>query len=442
MVVKMYAMDTLNCVANYEFQTPMAEIEFVTTVQLGDINADGFDDWSLLFHNYNEFKKNDSAFVFFGNDTIDFTPDYRFRANDIASLGDVNRDGYTDIGYLDVRTTNNIYILKPKLYVLYGGRDFDLIPDDSCEINVQGYKVILSPIGTVGDINHDGYDDIYCGVTEKHDMWHESKQYIYFGGNDISTNADIIIPPPSRKDLTGEYYSFGWCFSGLGDINNDSYDDFLIMYEEPMPVAGEMSIVYKYYGASDPDTILSNIDTLIYTDSYYKFTTTKDLDLMADPVIFMYSTSKYSTYDRLDVFNTHDSLPLLSFDNFIEASTGSGDLNNDGFNDWFVHYKDPNFSEGYYGSITLNSIGDIVFPDNEKPSANDFRQLSCGFIGNVCGDGYDKLLVIESDGIHNDHTYNPDLKYHVYCYSYNEVETQIETIPQSFAPPKSIPQSF
>lgn len=419
------AVDTLNCIASYEFNTPMAENEFVTIVALGDINADGYDDWSLLFHDYNEFQKNDTAWIFLGSDSIDFTPDYRFRANDIAPLGDVNRDGYQDIGYLDVRTWNSIYIYKPRLYVLYGGPDFDLIPDDSCIINVEGYKVELSPIGSVGDINHDGYDDIYCGVTQKHDVWYESKQYIHFGAADISTNADIIIPPPNRKDLTGGYYSFGWCFAGLGDINNDNYDDFIIMYKDQPSEYGGKSIVYRYYGASSIDTILSNVDTLVYTDGYYKFTTTIGLDLMAEPAIFM-----YRSLDRMDVFNTHDSLPLLHFDNFKEASTGNGDLNNDGFNDWFILFGNPDFYKGYYGSSILDSLYDIALPNDEQPSSHNYRQLSCAFIGNVCGDGYDKLLVIESDGIHNDYTGDPDLKYRVYCYSYNKVETEIKpTIP-------------
>ncbi|MCF7833374.1 MAG: T9SS type A sorting domain-containing protein, partial [Candidatus Marinimicrobia bacterium] len=48
-----------------------------------------------------------------------------------------------------------------------------------------------------------------------------------------------------------------------------------------------------------------------------------------------------------------------------------------------------------------------------------------------------------SDGLHNDHTDNPDLMYHVFCYSYNEVETSTETnTPVIFTLSQNYPNPF
>jgi hypothetical protein len=61
-------------------------------VALGDINADGYEDWAFTFYDENEFYPKDSIQIYFGSDSIDFTPDYAIQAHKIGQVGDVNGD--------------------------------------------------------------------------------------------------------------------------------------------------------------------------------------------------------------------------------------------------------------------------------------------------------------------------------------------------------------
>ncbi|MDZ7796034.1 MAG: T9SS type A sorting domain-containing protein [Candidatus Marinimicrobia bacterium] len=49
--------------------------------------------------------------------------------------------------------------------------------------------------------------------------------------------------------------------------------------------------------------------------------------------------------------------------------------------------------------------------------------IKMNFLGNICGDGYDKLLIAEKTG--------PNNPYQIYCYSYNEVLTSTEPVVSS-----------
>ncbi|RKY56033.1 MAG: hypothetical protein DRP93_02210, partial [Candidatus Neomarinimicrobiota bacterium] len=134
------AVDTLNCIANYELTPPMEEGSMMDPIALGDINADGYNDWAFTFYDENEFYPRDSVQIYFGSDSIDFTHDHTIQAHRIGQVGDVNGDGYSDIAYLRLFINNRYHVKEPLIFLLHGGPTFDFIPDDSCKfINGTAY---------------------------------------------------------------------------------------------------------------------------------------------------------------------------------------------------------------------------------------------------------------------------------------------------------------
>lgn len=78
----------------------------------------------------------------------------------------------------------------------------------------------------IGDVNHDGYDDIAIGAGG------DRKTYIYYGNDIRDSLPDFFLPVA------------GVVLEGLSDINGDLYPDL---------AAGNDSVIFIYYG--NPTTL-------------------------------------------------------------------------------------------------------------------------------------------------------------------------------------------
>jgi len=98
-------------------------------------------------------------------------------------------------------------------------------------------------IGTIGDINNDGYDDIYVSCN------HPRGTYVFFGGNPPDTFPDMFIKGSvwGAIDLTGD---------GIRDVYSSS------LYWNPLP----MSTMYFFRGYGD--SLASVPYDSIYTDVF------------------------------------------------------------------------------------------------------------------------------------------------------------------------------
>ncbi len=153
----------------------------------------------------------------------------------IASVGDVNADGYTD--FVIGEYGNNQYgPYSGKAYLYLGSGDFYELARADLTLTLGsgtassrfGYKV-----APAGDMNNDGYDDV--AVTALNSGSTGAEVFVLFGGPGVisglnSARWDLTFLNTYATVVQGAYPQdgFGTAVYGNGDINGDGYDDLLI----------------------------------------------------------------------------------------------------------------------------------------------------------------------------------------------------------------------
>jgi len=206
---------------------------------LGDINGDGFADYASSAYGYTP----SSVTIYYGFPELDSIPEHvlwdpwgdHVLGSGIIPLDDMNRDGYDDFLIL--------CSWRPSL-MYYGGDPFDTIP------------LVLQYGGTtanrIGDINHDGWDDIAVGYPT-----FESNNgilFIYYGYAPMDTIADIVV---GRSDLWPPGIRLGRSICAAGDFDGDGIDD--------MAVGASTSFLWeadygRLYVLSGSDTLPTSAD--------------------------------------------------------------------------------------------------------------------------------------------------------------------------------------
>jgi len=178
----------------------------------GDLNDDGFLDFVISTY-ANEVPS--ALYILFGSEQPDTIADviipspwgYKYFGKRVVPLGDINQDGYDD---LIILSSNHPGV------ILFGG---DPINTTLLELDREGTEA-----ANCGDINDDGWDDIVMSEWE-HNL-NEGIVYIYFGGNPLDTEVDIII---NHEDLLPVVATWlGQSVSAAGDFNGDGIDDLAV----------------------------------------------------------------------------------------------------------------------------------------------------------------------------------------------------------------------
>lgn len=317
--------------------------------KLGDINGDGIDDISLaseanqhmfLYGRNGAFPASLSIADINGTNGFIFTES---GVGEIKSAGDVNGDGRNDIVIGQYAWSGNSYILFGRdsnfplnidLFWINGTTGFVLGEVDA---TISAYYV-----GTAGDINADGYDDIMVGI------WTGStpdkkKTYVYFG------HADPFVATFDLKSVNGTNgfsiqntsENFLVPIGPLGDINGDGIDDCF---------SGNNII----YGSSTPGYFTNNFTvngTNGFSSTGFNQTSAAIGDVSGDGIDDFIAVSR--DYENWVVYGTKQAVPAV-FDpatlngvkgfkipnikqsNIGRQVSGDGDVNGDGLSDFIV----------------------------------------------------------------------------------------------------------
>jgi hypothetical protein len=225
----------------YNFSIPNQRFGGIAVSGAGDINRDGYDDILIgalhvstcyvIFGKSRSFVNIDlgslappDGFVIYGSLGHDF-------GASVSSAGDMNADGYNDIIIGSPWASNRDLVLTGGAYIIFGKRDNFTNIKLSTLAHSQGfsfkscnyYEQAGFSVGTAGDFDDDGFDDVIVGIPNKLPM--HGGSYILFGNSTLS-NIECSVFPSQGLLVTGPHVGFSVAI--LGDVNKDGYSDIIL----------------------------------------------------------------------------------------------------------------------------------------------------------------------------------------------------------------------
>ena len=323
----------------------------------GDVNGDGYDD--LIVSSIDIADPEDEEgklYLFYGGpDGLALTPAWTFESNFTQCIlgfstdgGDLNGDGYSDIvaGSIqwesDAATQND----EGRIWLWYGSPTGPAsTPDWNLEMN-QAYALLGSGVALGGDINSDGYNDLFVSAK----MWDggetdEGKTWMYWGSPTGPVYSGWSWEPNQAYAISGFPVNYA------GDVNGDGYDDVIIGANQYDYAQLDDGLAVAFYGSA---------------------------------------TGLSSTPD----WQASGGQKKCNFGHWCD---GAGDVNGDGYDDVIVAsllYDHPEFSEGrvwvYLGSASGLSTTPVWTGESNQEGAQ--LGYSCAGAGDINGDGYSDVI--------------------------------------------------
>lgn len=353
---------------------------------------------------------NPGTYLSIGNIAADFTnASDKTKAITIASIGDINGDGFTDLligtPYADTDGSDH-----GAAYVVFGANTFGSSLDIT-NLGANGFKLNTGntinekwgmSVTGLGDFNGDGYNDFAVSATgvdtdgPTGDTNHGTVT-VYFGAP--SANASYYNNPNNSVVIRGSIAggTIGTRIADAGDFNGDGKDDLMIL--SPSENTNEGSIFVAY-----------GKDTLGGTSPY--------IDVFDDSTSNGFKmTWGAGTDPNIRVGHTFGR---------------AGDFNGDGYDDIFVDvYKNATVGEYehslivVYGSATQGTAFNLEAAMTDASKGYKFMlgsegsaNLSATALGDLNGDGYEDLMIGVS-GAEN----GAGEAYVVYGSNYNQAAT-------------------
>lgn len=377
----------------------------------GDVNGDGYSDVVVgASGNGTNGRNAGRAYIFYGSANMDAIADVIFsgdRVEDflgksVASAGDVNRDGFSDVivgaSGSDAGGTD-----AGQAYIYFGNTNMD----DIADITLTGEATsdhFGNSVASAGDINGDGHNDIIAGAYHNDANGTDAgRTYIYFGDPNMDSVPDVVLSGENMYDY------FGGSVAYIGDVNGDDYSDIIVGSRTGGTLGGG---AYIYYGNANMDNIPDIILSGKAANDEFGFSVASAGDVNGDGYndfivgapgndnagenagrAYLYLNSLTGT-DIADVIFTGES----AYDYFGSSVMSAGDVNGDGYSDIIIgaYGNDTNgYCAGrvylYYGAgaMTDNSV-DVIFTGIDEW---DFFGYSVAGAGDINGDGYSDVIV-------------------------------------------------
>ncbi|MFH1826108.1 MAG: FG-GAP-like repeat-containing protein [bacterium] len=311
----------------------------------------------------------------------------------VASAGDVNNDGYPDfiVGAPDADPDSNIS--AGSAYVYSGNGGAQLFKKNGA---AAGDLFGLSA-ASAGDVNGDGYADFIVGAyyASPDGKSNAGSAYVYSG-----QNGNLLY----QKDGEAAGDCLGFSVAGVGDVNKDGYDDFIVGAYVADP-DGRMNAgsAYVYSGLNGNELYQKDGENWsdyfgqsvagagdVNKDGYPDFIVGAD---WADPGGRGAAGSVY-VYSGLNGNLLYQKDGEAASDYFGYSVASAGDVNNDGYDDFIIGARGADLGGSLSGSAYVYSgLNGQELYQKDGAAAGDWLGWSVAGAGDVDNDGYDDFII-------------------------------------------------
>ncbi len=228
----------------------------------GDVNGDGYKDLLVGNYNYNStsFQAAGRAYLFLGGPSAPTTPARVFDGTStedflgyaLSGAGDVNHDGYGDILISEVSAQDVQGSRGPRVQLFLGSAT-GVASTPAWVTSGPAGSLYGSSLGSAGDVNGDGYDDIVVGDNQANigvkrgsaqTGLKRGKAYVYYG----SKSGASMVPAwtytgQEDNDFLGDAVA-------ARDINHDGYSDLIVSAPYRAALLPKPGQIYLFLGSS------------------------------------------------------------------------------------------------------------------------------------------------------------------------------------------------
>ena len=199
----------------------------------GDVNGDGYSDVIVGAPHFDNGQPDEGrAYVYHGFPSVIFgSPAWTAEGDQavatfgysVASAGDVNGDGYSDV-IVGAPFYDNDESGDGRAAVYHGSPSgLSPVANWAADGN-QAFCEFGATVAGAGDVNGDGFSDVIVGApTFDNGFANEGRAFVYLG-----SAAGLAATPAWTAESDQDQAMFGWCVATAGDVNGDGFSDVIV----------------------------------------------------------------------------------------------------------------------------------------------------------------------------------------------------------------------